>query len=78
MLCSFVGFPIISIAWIFSGFASIPLADTKNPRSCPVDTPKEHFVGLSLSLYLFKLSKVSARSLISDSYFLVVMTMSSM
>jgi hypothetical protein len=36
------------MAWIFSGFASIPLAETKNPRSAPAGTPKEHFVGLSL------------------------------
>jgi hypothetical protein len=56
----------------------MPLADTKNPRSCPADTPKEHFVGLSLSLYLFRLSKVSVKSLIQDSSFLVVMTTSSM
>jgi hypothetical protein len=48
MSCSFAGFPIVNIAWIFSGFASIPLADTRNPRSCPADTPKEHFVGVKL------------------------------
>jgi hypothetical protein len=24
-----VGLPIVNIAWIFSGFASIPLADTR-------------------------------------------------
>jgi hypothetical protein len=48
------------------------------PRSCPANTTKEHFVGLSLSLYLFRLSKVYAKSLIKDSSFLVVMTTSSM
>jgi hypothetical protein len=56
----------------------MPLADTRNPKSCPTDTPKEHFVGLSLSIYLLRLSKVSYRSLIKDSSFLVVMTTSSM
>jgi hypothetical protein len=50
MLCSFAGFPIVSIAWIFSGFVTMPLDDTRNPRSYPADMPKEHFVGLSLSL----------------------------
>jgi hypothetical protein len=73
-----VGFPIVKIAWIFSGFASIPHADTRNPKSYPADTPKEHFVGLSLSLYLLRLLKVSAKSLIRDSSSLVVMTTSSM
>jgi hypothetical protein len=33
----------------FSRFASIPLADTWNPRSCPAETPKEHLVGFSFS-----------------------------
>jgi hypothetical protein len=56
----------------------MPRADTRNPKSCHADTPKEHFVGLSLSLYLLKLSMVSAKSLIKYFSSLVVMTTSSM
>jgi hypothetical protein len=73
-----VSFHIVKIAWIFSGFASMPRVDTSHPKNCPADTLKEHFVGLSLSLYQLKLSKVFDKLLIKDFSSLVVMTTSSM
>jgi hypothetical protein len=39
---------IASIAWILSGFASIPQCDTRNPRSLPTETPKDTFLGVEL------------------------------
>ncbi|MCI61613.1 hypothetical protein A2U01_0082870, partial [Trifolium medium] len=33
------------MAWHFSGFASIPLRVSKNPRNLPACTPKEHLAG---------------------------------
>jgi hypothetical protein len=76
--CNFVGFPIVNIARIFSGFSSIPLHDTRNPSSCPAGTPKEQLVEFNFSLYLSRLSKVFLKSPIRDSSFLVVITSSLM
>src|SRR3954470_12278713 len=47
-----LGASICSMALILSGLASIPLCDTKNPRSLPEGTPKTHFSGFSLSCIL--------------------------
>jgi len=38
---------ISSTAQIFSGFASIPLLETMNPRNFPDETPKAHFAGFN-------------------------------
>src|SRR4051812_37556637 len=57
-----VGSCILAIAWTFSGFASIPRAETIYPSSFPAGTTNTHFFGLSLILYLFSAAKVSRRS----------------
>src|SRR4051812_15018221 len=54
-------------AWIFAGFASIPLPDTMKPKSFPAGTPKTHFSGLSLMSYFQRLSNVSLKSSTRDS-----------
>ena len=41
--------PMLVMAAIFSGLASIPRSETMNPKSMPRGTPKTHFSGLSLT-----------------------------
>ena len=80
-LCTFlslVGDFMFSIALIFSGFASIPLPETRKPGSLTDGTPNVHFSGLSMRRYHQRLSKVSHRSSINESLALVLTMMSSM
>ena len=53
---------MFSIAWILSGFVSIPLCETIKPRNFPDDTPKVHLLGFNLILYCLSVSNVSCRS----------------
>jgi hypothetical protein len=50
-----------AIALILSGFASIPLTETKQPSTLPLLTPNMHFSWLSLSCALRILAMVSTR-----------------
>jgi hypothetical protein len=50
------------MALILSGFASMPLVETRQPRTFPFVIPNTHFSGLSLSLSLHMFTKVSTRS----------------
>ena len=57
---------------IFSGFASIPRLEMRNPSNFLPGTPNVHFDGLSLISYLLKLAKVSARSVSrSEPYYVI-------
>ena len=53
---------ISRIALIFSGFASIPLYETMNPRNFPDTTPKAHLLGFNFILYHLSVLKVSCKS----------------
>ena len=53
---------IFRIVLIFSGFASIPLCDTMNPRNFPDDTPNTHLLGFNFILNRLSVSKVSCKS----------------
>jgi hypothetical protein len=55
----------------------MPLVDTRQPNTLPHVTPKTHFSGLSLSLALRILAKVSVRSDMYEALFLLATTMSS-
>ena len=48
-----------NMAWILSGFASIPLCETMNPINFPDETPNAHLLGFSFILYRLSVSKVS-------------------
>ena len=52
---------MFSIAWILSGFASIPFCETMNPRNFLDETPKAYLLGFSFILYHLSVSKVSYR-----------------
>ena len=52
---------ISSIAFIFSGFASIPQLLTMKPRNFPADTAKEHLAGFSFMLYSLRIWNASER-----------------
>ena len=54
---------ILRMASIFSGFGSMPLCEIMNPKNFPAFTPKTHLSGLSLILYLSKVSSICSRSL---------------
>jgi phage protein U len=62
---------------IFSGLASMPRRLMMKPRSFPNGTPKTHLFGLSFQRYSHKDAKVSSRSVMSVSEFLVLTTTSS-
>jgi hypothetical protein len=47
-----------TIAFILSGFASIPLTETKQPRTLPLLTPNTHFSGLSFNCAFRMVAKV--------------------
>jgi hypothetical protein len=68
---------IHTIAFILSRFASIPLTETKQPKTSPLLTPNTHFSGLSFSCAFRMLAKVSAKSYSWVSLFLLATTMSS-
>ncbi|GFS40748.1 hypothetical protein Acr_00g0070290 [Actinidia rufa] len=57
-----LGDSISSIALIFSGFTSIPVLLTRNPRNFPAETPKAHLARFCIILYLLKTPNVSSRS----------------
>ena len=65
------------MAEIFSGLASMPQRLMMNPSNLPEGTPKIHLVGLSFHQKAHRLEKVSSRSAMSSSWFLVLMTTSS-
>ena len=56
------GEDISRIALTFSGFASIPLHDTINPRNFPEETLKAHLDGFNFMLYCLSVLIVSLRS----------------
>jgi hypothetical protein len=72
-----VGALILVMAEIFSGLASMPQWLMMKPSSFPDGTPKTHLFGLSFQRYSRKDAKVSSRSAMSVSEFLVLTTMSS-
>ena len=43
--------PILVMAEIFSGLASMPRSEIMKPSSMPLETLKTHFSGLSLMLF---------------------------
>jgi hypothetical protein len=53
---------MLTIAFILSGFASIPLIETKQPNTLPLPTLNTHFFGLSFICAFRMLAKVSAKS----------------
>ena len=53
---------MFSIAWILSGFTSIPLCETIKPRNFPDDTSKVHLLGFNFILYCLSVSNVSCKS----------------
>jgi hypothetical protein len=62
---------------IFSGLASMPRWLMMKPSSFPDGTPKTHLFGLILQWYSHKDAKVSSKSAMSVSKFLVLTTTSS-
>jgi hypothetical protein len=69
--------PMLVMAAIFSGLASMPRSETMNPRSMPRGTPKTHFLGLSFTPFAFRHLNVISRSEMRSDAFLVLTTMSS-
>jgi hypothetical protein len=72
-----VGGLITSIAFIFSGLASMSRYETRNPNNFPAETPKMHFSGFSLVRVTRSLLKTRARSSTIADPSLVLTTMSS-
>jgi hypothetical protein len=72
-----VGAFMLVMAEIFSGLASMPRWLMMKPSSLPDGTPKMHLFGLSFQRYSRKDAKVSSRSAMSVSEFLVLTTTSS-
>jgi hypothetical protein len=68
---------MLVMAEIFSGLASMPRWLMMKPSSLPDGTLKTHLFGLSFQRYYRKDAKVSLRSAMSVSEFLVLMTTSS-
>jgi hypothetical protein len=68
---------MLVMAEIFSGLASMPRWLMMKPSSFPDGTPKTHLFGLSFQQYSHKDVKVSSRSAMSVSEFLVLTTTSS-
>ena len=58
---TFVGGDISIVAFIFSGFTSMPFCDTIKPRNFPNGTVKMHFDGFNFMFYFQRVSKVSSR-----------------
>jgi hypothetical protein len=69
--------PMLVMATIFSGLASMPRSETMNPRSMPRGTPKTHFLGLSFTPFALRHLNVVSRSERRSEAFLVLTTMSS-
>ena len=53
--------PMLEMAVIFLGLASMPRLDTMYPSSFPFETPKTHFLGFSLILNLQRFMNVMAK-----------------
>jgi hypothetical protein len=70
--------PMLVMAAIFSGLASMPRSETMNPRSMPRGTPKTHFSGLSFTPLALRNLNVVSRSERRLEAFFVLTTMSSM
>jgi hypothetical protein len=68
---------MLVMAEIFSGLASMPRWLMMKPSSLPDGTPKTHLLGLSFQRHSRRDAKVSSRSAISISKFLVLTTTSS-
>ena len=75
---TFFGSSMLSIAWILSGFASIPLCETVKPRNFPDETLKAHLLGFSFMLYHLSMSKGFWRSSKCYASFAVLTNISSM
>ena len=56
-----LGDVMLSMAYTFSKFASIPLWDIMNPKNFPEDTPKAHLLGFNFIWYCLKVANVSFR-----------------
>ena len=56
------GSSMLQRAAILSGLVSMPLVETRHPRTFPLWTPKTHFLGLRLRFASQRFAKVSARS----------------
>jgi hypothetical protein len=69
---------IASIALIFSGFASMPRYETRNPSNFPPETPKTHLSGFIFVRVARSLSKTRVKSSTRVDRILVLTTMSSM
>jgi hypothetical protein len=54
--------PMLVMAAIFSGLASMPRSETMNPKSMPRGTPKTHFSGLSFTPFALRHRNVTSRS----------------
>ena len=52
---------MLSTAFIFSGFSSIPQFLTIKPKNFPVETPKAHLAGFNFMLYSFMIWNASTR-----------------
>src|SRR6185436_9293734 len=57
-----LGSSMFQRAFTLSGFASMPLVDTRHPSTFPLCTPKMHLLGFKDSPAFLRLAKVSARS----------------
>jgi hypothetical protein len=68
--------PMLVMAAIFFGLASMPRSETMNPRSMPRGTPKTHFSGLSFTPFALRHLNVTSRSVRRLKAFLVLTTMS--
>ena len=69
--------PMLEMAAIFLGLASMPLSDTMYPSSFPFGTPKTHFLGFSLMLNLQRFMNVAAKFAIRSHARAILTTMSS-
>jgi hypothetical protein len=67
--------PMLVMAAIFSGLASMPRLETMNPKSMPRGTSKTHFSGLSFTPFTLRHRNVAPRSERRSEAFLVLTTM---
>ena len=58
--------PMLEMAVIFLGLASMPRSDTMYPCSFPFKTPKIHFLGFNLMLNLQRFANVAAKFMIKS------------
>ncbi|KAM2706140.1 hypothetical protein EV1_035261 [Malus domestica] len=72
-----IGYFMSRIALIFSGLASMPRWLIMKPKNLPEPTPKAHLLGFNLIRYLFRMVKVSDRSVMCWSACLLLTSISS-